>query len=330
MPYGEFPMIVGDIVEKKSHGVGFLMKANILEDDKTILSTRSGEVAFYEFAFHAVLRFPIHLSLGGSCTSITFVPLSSSPTRGEALSAQWWYGDISSAPCLSTSASVYIAFQKPKSKFGMALLQGEVGKNHNQGVCQQCQGMEEKVLLHLRGCLGIFPKYISRRRSFAGKHCNKLPILTGLKVWRLKRVFRKLGPGGFFQAQVVLDSKTFKKCFPIDSKMMGSSGGDNTEDKSVEEATVVSSDEAMLKGNQFKEKHPRDEVLDIPPSETRSKGKEAMPPSKAKEEGKVHGDAQHGSEQESNTVNGSKGGHLGQPRYHYGAQSLYSKKSLHG
>ncbi|GFZ17514.1 ubiquitin carboxyl-terminal hydrolase-related protein [Actinidia rufa] len=36
------------------------IQARLFEDDETILSTRPGEVAFYEAAFHAGLRFPIH------------------------------------------------------------------------------------------------------------------------------------------------------------------------------------------------------------------------------------------------------------------------------
>ncbi|GFY90892.1 hypothetical protein Acr_07g0010880 [Actinidia rufa] len=93
-----------------------------------------------------------------------------------------------------------------------------------------------------------------------GKCCNKLPILTDVEDRRLKRVFKKLGLGGYFKVPVVFSSKMFEKCFALNRKGMASNSGDNSEDNSVEEATNARTDK------------------DILPSGAKSKGKEDLPP----------------------------------------------------
>ena len=94
---------------------------------------------------------------------------------------------------------------------------------------------------------------LSKAFHSSGKRCNKLPVLTDLEDRRLKRVFRKLGPRGFFQSQAVLDSKTFKKCFGFGSEMMASSRGDDIKGKST--------DGAATSGDEGESRHYQDEQL---------------------------------------------------------------------
>ncbi|PSS08034.1 Ribose-phosphate pyrophosphokinase [Actinidia chinensis var. chinensis] len=123
--------------------------------------------------------------------------------------------------------------------------------------------------------------------QFVGKCYNKLPILTNIKDQRRRRVFRKLGSGGYFKVPVVLGSKTFQKYFAIDHKGMSSSGGDNAEGNSVDDVAVLG-DKGMSKRISLKPRRwmsPRmDEVSNISLEKAKSKGKEAMslPPPMAK------------------------------------------------
>ena len=104
----------------------------------------------------------------------------------------------------------------------------------------------------------ILLKYNSSSRTTVlhslGKCCNKLPILTDIEDRRLKRVFKKLGLGGYFKVPVVLDSRTFRRCFALDRDEMSSSGGDNTGGKSVDGAATAA-------GDKGKSLHSRDEHL---------------------------------------------------------------------
>ncbi|GFY96815.1 hypothetical protein Acr_11g0011210 [Actinidia rufa] len=53
-----------------------------------------------------------------------------------------------------------------------------------------------------------------------GKRYNKLPILTNLEDRGYRRVFRKLGLRGFFKVSVVLNSKTFERCYALNREGM--------------------------------------------------------------------------------------------------------------
>ena len=75
---------------------------------------------------------------------------------------------------------------------------------------------------------------------FSGKHCNKLPILTDTKEQRLQKVFKKIGPGGYFDISAILGSRTFQWFFVPGLAKMSSSGKDN--DKSRDGAVAVLGD----------------------------------------------------------------------------------------
>ncbi|GFZ21595.1 hypothetical protein Acr_29g0007570 [Actinidia rufa] len=61
------------------------------EVNKTITSTRPGDVAFYEAAFHAIFVFQSILLLGGSCTSITSTLPILFPMHDKVSSTRWLY-----------------------------------------------------------------------------------------------------------------------------------------------------------------------------------------------------------------------------------------------
>ena len=62
---------------------------------------------------------------------------------------------------------------------------------------------------------------------FSRKCCNKLPILTDTEEKRSQKIFKKIGPGGYFNISIVLDSRTFHWFFASGRTEMSSSGGDN-------------------------------------------------------------------------------------------------------
>ncbi|GFS38400.1 hypothetical protein Acr_00g0057300 [Actinidia rufa] len=107
--------------------------------------------------------------------------------------------------------------QKSKVRLIGALFQGEAEQYSEYGVPQQRQGVNKKVLLHLGGGLGVFPGYISRRKSSAG------PKIIGHP--RARRIFPGPSSPRFLN---------IPKVFVLDSERMASSGGDNAENNSIE------------------------------------------------------------------------------------------------
>ena len=59
-PEREINTMTQDDLDRLRESCSFLagIQTRLLEDDETIVSTRQGEVAFYEVAFHAGLRLP--------------------------------------------------------------------------------------------------------------------------------------------------------------------------------------------------------------------------------------------------------------------------------
>ena len=76
---------------------------------------------------------------------------------------------------------------------------------------------------------------------FLGKRCNKLPILTDTEEKRSQKVFKKIGPGGYFEVPIILDFKTFHQFFARGHVEMSSNDGDN--DKCRDGAIAASGDE---------------------------------------------------------------------------------------
>ena len=79
-----------------------------IPEEETITSTCQGEVAFYEAAFHAGLRFPIHPTIRLIYNFTTYALLSSSSTRGEALFVQWCCGEYINKTCPFLCLGTYL------------------------------------------------------------------------------------------------------------------------------------------------------------------------------------------------------------------------------
>ena len=89
---------------------------------------------------------------------------------------------------------------------------------------------------------------------FSGKRCKKLPVLTDLKERRSRKVFKKIGPRGFFLVKVVLSSRAYRRCFTLGHKKMASSDRDNAKDKPTDGAARVAGDEG--ESHHSRDEHP--------------------------------------------------------------------------
>ncbi|GFZ19054.1 hypothetical protein Acr_27g0007930 [Actinidia rufa] len=103
------------------------VRARLPDEGETITSTRPGEVAFYEAAFPAGLRFPLHNTIRLILQFYNICPASSAcPTRGEALLALWHCGGSTNilSPCSSLGTFLASVAILNRTKAGYILRRG--------------------------------------------------------------------------------------------------------------------------------------------------------------------------------------------------------------
>ncbi|GFZ14861.1 hypothetical protein Acr_24g0010510 [Actinidia rufa] len=176
------------------------VRLRIPGDGETILSARQGEVAFYEAAFLAGLRFPIHPTIRDILIHYQICPARSCPpTRGDRSYVRW--------RGLRRTCS-----EDP----------------------EQRKGVEDEVLFCLGGLVGVSPgrgcqrEFTTSSQILGNTSCNKLPTLSEVDAKRMEAVFGKIEPGGYFDVSKVLNSRTFKRHFAGGCSAFSTSGGDNT------------------------------------------------------------------------------------------------------
>ncbi|GFZ00876.1 hypothetical protein Acr_14g0005110 [Actinidia rufa] len=176
------------------------VRLQIPGDGETILSARQGEVAFYEIAFLAGLRFPIHPTIREILIHYKICPAQLSPNA--------WRSVI-------CSLVIWRIFKRHLSC-------GEFR------IPEQRKGVEDEVLFCLGGRVGVSPGHGCQREFSTRKSCNKLPTLSEVDAKRMEAVFGKIEPRGYFEVLKVLSSRTFKRHFAVGCSALSTSGGDNT------------------------------------------------------------------------------------------------------
>ncbi|GFS34997.1 hypothetical protein Acr_00g0037220 [Actinidia rufa] len=202
----------------------------IPKEGKTIMSTRSGEVAFYKATFHADLRFPIHPTIRSILHFYNICPTQLVPNTWRSIVyavVVWRYYKCTLS--LNEFRCLYSLFTNPKPDSRWLYFKVRPGRIITKGYPRNVKGWKRRFFFISRDDWEFSPG-ISREegvlrvpRSWGtlGKRCNKLHILTDLKDRRLKKVFKN----------------------PI---------RDNIEDKSIEE-------EAVVVGYEGESYHSRDE-----------------------------------------------------------------------
>ncbi|GFY90258.1 hypothetical protein Acr_07g0004550 [Actinidia rufa] len=188
------------------------IRLRIPGDGETILSARQGEVAFYEAAFQAGLRLPIHPTIREILVHYKICPAQLSPTRGDPS---------------------YVRCPLPDS--GWFYFKARPDKNLLRGSPSNVKGWKTRFFF-ASGDEWEFPSgtaasntlRVPRSWGTPGKSCNKLPTLSEVDAKRTEEVLGKIEPGGYFEVSKVLGSRTFQKHFEAGCTALSTSGGDNT------------------------------------------------------------------------------------------------------
>ncbi|GFZ10377.1 hypothetical protein Acr_21g0009760 [Actinidia rufa] len=181
------------------------IRLRIPGDGETILSARQGEVAFYEAAFQAGLRLPIH------------------PTIREILV----HYKICPAQCLYSLS--------PLPDSGWFYFKARPDKNLLRGSLSNVKGWKTRFFFasgdeweFFSGTAASNTLRVPRSWGTPGKSCNKLPTLSEVDAKRTEAILGKIEPGGYFEVSKVLGSRTFDKYFAVGCTALSTSGGDNT------------------------------------------------------------------------------------------------------
>ncbi|GFS36404.1 hypothetical protein Acr_00g0045770 [Actinidia rufa] len=196
------------------------IQLRIPEEGETILSTRPGEVTFYEAAFPAGLRFPIHPIVWRILNHYKICPAQLSPNawRFIVCSLVIWRYYKRHISC-DEFRCLYSLSPLPDS--GWYYFKARPDKNLLRGSLSNVKGYKKSFFCLWR-LMGVLSEH-----AF-GKSCNTLLVLTEDEAKRTAEVLSKIEPGGYFDVSKVLDSKTFKKHFARGRMEVSSSGGENT------------------------------------------------------------------------------------------------------
>ncbi|XP_057511553.1 uncharacterized protein LOC130793727 isoform X2 [Actinidia eriantha] len=273
-------------------------------DGETILSAREGEVAFYEAAFQAGLRLPLHPTIRKILIHYNICPAQLSPNAWRSVICSlviWRYFKRH----LSCDEFRCLYSLSPLPDSGWYYFKARPEKNFLRGSPSNVKGWKTRFFF-ASGDEWEFPSNapvsdgtprVSRSWGTPGKNCNKSPVLSEEDAKRSEAVFARIEPGSNFEVSKVLGSRTFTKFFAAGRTEASSSGGDLTsadEAMSARVGTSVLGEKGVkakadktakvtiakppAKGVVIQEKRPweDDHVEKGEPGSL--KGKEAMPP----------------------------------------------------
>ncbi|GFZ14421.1 hypothetical protein Acr_24g0006110 [Actinidia rufa] len=170
------------------------IRLRIPGDGETILSARQCEVAFYEAAFLAGLRLPLHPTIRKILIHYKICPAQLSPNA--------WRSVICSL-----------------------VFKASPEKNLFRGSPSNVKGWKTRFFF-ASGDEWEFPSGVATSDITArGRAANKLPILSEVDAERTEAIFGKIEPGGYFEVSKVLGSRTFNRHFAVGCTALSTSGG---------------------------------------------------------------------------------------------------------
>ncbi|GFY95142.1 hypothetical protein Acr_10g0005270 [Actinidia rufa] len=206
------------------------------DEGETITSTRPGEVAFYEAAFPAGLRFPIHNTIRLILQFYNICPAQLVPNawRSIACSMALWRVYKYSIT-LSEFRNLFSLNCNPKPDKAGYTSRQETRKSCSEDTPTTLRGGRASSFLSPatngrfpREFLGRAPQEFRGREGFqVDKHCNNPPRLYGDEPKVFEEIFLSVEKSGRFSVPVLLDSKSFSRVFGSRESRTSRTAGDN-------------------------------------------------------------------------------------------------------
>ncbi|PSS08074.1 Protein naked cuticle 1 like [Actinidia chinensis var. chinensis] len=207
----------------------FLMgvQMRISKKGETVLYASAGDVAFYEAALPAGLRFPMHPTIKWILNFYDICPAQLSPNAWKNIISmlviwQFYQRHLS----LNEFRCLYALLKGPGSESGWLYFKARPNKNI----------LKRRFFFVSRDDWEFHPSIpceegavrVLRSWGAPGKQCNKVSILYQTEDERFCQVFEKMG-GGHFKISVILNSRPFRKYFAPDRVEMSLNGSDKAE-----------------------------------------------------------------------------------------------------
>ncbi|GFY89326.1 hypothetical protein Acr_06g0012660 [Actinidia rufa] len=184
------------------------VRLRIPGDGETILSARQGEVAFYEAAFLAGLRLPIHPTIREILIHYKICPAQLSPNAWRSVICSlviWRYFKCH----MSCDEFRCLYSLSPLPDSGWYYFKARPEKNLLRGSPSNVKGWKKRFFF-ASGDEWEFP---SGMAADDRKSCNKLPALSEVDAKRTETIFWKIEPGGYFETGYPSNVKGWKKRF---------------------------------------------------------------------------------------------------------------------
>ncbi|GFY81103.1 hypothetical protein Acr_01g0009120 [Actinidia rufa] len=233
------------------------VQVRLPDEGEIITFTRPSEVAFYEAAFPAGLRFPIHPTIKLILQFYNICPAQLVPNawRSIACSMALWRVYRYSIS-LTEFRNLFSLNSNPKSDQGWLYFKARNKKVLVGGYPSNVKGWKSKFFF-VSGDEWEIPEETSRKGAvrvprtwgIPDKHCNNPPQLFDDEMKVFEEIFRSVEESGRFSVPVLLESKSFRRVFVSLGSRASRTAGDNLPSG---EALSSSSDVAMSKRVSFK------------------------------------------------------------------------------
>ncbi|PSS15969.1 hypothetical protein CEY00_Acc13462 [Actinidia chinensis var. chinensis] len=201
------------------------MRVRLPGEWETITSARPSEVAFYEAAFPAGLRFSLHPTIRLILQFYNICPAQLVPNawRSIACSMALWrvYKYTIS---LSEFRNLFSLNSNPKLDQAWLYFKARNKKALLGGYPSNVKGWKSKFFF-VSGDEWEIPKGMSREG--APRHCNNPPRLYGDEPKVFEEIFRSVEKTGRFSVPVLLDSKSYHRVFVSPGSKASRTAGDN-------------------------------------------------------------------------------------------------------
>ncbi|GFY87156.1 hypothetical protein Acr_05g0007950 [Actinidia rufa] len=205
------------------------------DEGETITSTRPGEVAFYEAAFSAGLRFSLHNTIRLILQFYNICPTQLVPNAWRSITcsmALWRVYRYSIS--LSEFRNLFSLNSNPKPDQGWLYFKARNKKVLLGGYPSNVKGWKSKFFF-VSGDEWEIPEEKSRKGAarvprtwgIPDKHCNNPPRLFDDEMKVFEEIFRSVEESGRFSVPVLLDSKSFRRVFAFTGSRASRTAGDH-------------------------------------------------------------------------------------------------------
>ncbi|GFZ04454.1 hypothetical protein Acr_17g0000260 [Actinidia rufa] len=211
------------------------VRARLPDEGETITSTRPGEVAFYEAAFPAGLRFPLHNTIRLILQFYNICPAQLVPNAWRSITcsmALWRVYKYSLS--LSEFRSLFSLSCNPKPDQGWLYFKARNKKVLLGGYPSNVKGWKSKFFFVSgdeweipAGTSPVGAPRVPRTWGIPDKHCNNPPRLFGDEMKVFDEAYRSVEQSGRFSVPVLLDSKSFSRVFGSPGSRTSRTAGDN-------------------------------------------------------------------------------------------------------